>query len=103
MERPPSQSENVRPSGLKPPSKLPGIPSMANSTGRALQESSQSDINAKTAIGMPPPSGTLKHKLPGCSCRASDVVACKLTANALEQCQNPKQSVRRLLSALANR
>jgi hypothetical protein len=76
---------------------------MANSTGRALQESSQSDINAKTAIGMPPPSGTLKHKIPGCSCRAADLVACKWTTNAIEQYQNPKQNVRHLLSALVNR
>lgn len=81
MERPPSQMENVKPSGLKPPSKLPGLSGIANGAGRALQETSQSDINAKTGTGMPPPSGTLKHKIPGCSYHAAYLVMAVLTIN----------------------
>ena len=66
MDRPPSQLENVRPSGLKPPSRLPA---MSNSNGRSLMETSQSDVNTKTAGtagSMLPPSGGVKHKIAGC-------------------------------------
>ena len=68
MERPPSQLENVRPTGLRPPSRLPA---MASSDGRTLLETSQSDLNARTAVGgngglMPPPTGPVKHKMSGC-------------------------------------
>ncbi|KAK5714351.1 kinesin-like nuclear fusion protein [Elasticomyces elasticus] len=59
MDRPLSQLENVRPSGLKQPSRLPHI------NGRAhLLETSQSDVNARygPTIPMPPPP---KHKIPG--------------------------------------
>lgn len=66
MERPPSQLENVRPSGLKPPSRLP-----AAANGRTLLETSQSDLNSKSAdVGnmMPPPARSIsgsKHKISG--------------------------------------
>ncbi|KAK3701427.1 kinesin-like nuclear fusion protein [Vermiconidia calcicola] len=68
MDRPPSQLENVRPSGLKPPSRLPA---MSHSTGQTLRETSQSDINARSAGAggamLPPPThnGGVKHKIPG--------------------------------------
>ena len=70
MERPPSQLENVRPSGLKQPSRLPAA--MSNGTARTLQETSQSDINAKSVGAgsmMPPPhaNGSIKHKISGCA------------------------------------
>jgi kinesin family member C1 len=51
--------ENMRPSGLKPPSV----------SGRALLETSQSDLNTRnaTVIGsMGPPTVPAKHKLTGC-------------------------------------
>ena len=60
MDRPPSQLENLRPSGLKPPSRLPAMGPM--NTGRTLLETSQSDLNARSA--MPPPPGG-KHKISG--------------------------------------
>lgn len=67
MDRPPSQLENVRPSGLKPPSRLPAMASSTN--GRTLLETSQSDLNARSTGGhgglMAPPNGTFKHKIPG--------------------------------------
>lgn len=79
MERPPSQLENLRPSGLKPPSKVPTMSAMASSTGtnaRTLAETSQSDLNAKTAVQtqgqgslMGPPAAPngmgIKHRIPG--------------------------------------
>jgi kinesin family protein C1 len=65
MERPQSQLENMRPSGLKPPSRLPA---MLSSAGRTLGETSQSDINARSARDghMPPPMSTTKHKPSNC-------------------------------------
>lgn len=67
MERPPSQLENVRPSGLKPPSRLPA---MTNSSGRYLLESSQSDLNVRSggagSMMGPPPAVPAKHKIAGC-------------------------------------
>lgn len=61
MERPPSQLENMRPSGLKPPSRLPALNGGA---GRTLLETSQSDLNARSARNgdMPPPATTYQHK-----------------------------------------
>ncbi|WPH03118.1 Hypothetical protein R9X50_00599300 [Acrodontium crateriforme] len=67
MERPASQAENFRPSGLKPPSsRLPAPASSA--AGRTLVETSQSDLNARSL----PHSGLMapsiipsKHKVPG--------------------------------------
>ncbi|KAK5128032.1 hypothetical protein LTR85_005149 [Meristemomyces frigidus] len=61
MERPSSQLENMRPSGIKQPSRLPA---MMSSNSRTLLETSQSDLNARsTGVGglMGPP----KHKIPG--------------------------------------
>ncbi|CAK3998228.1 Kinesin klpA [Lecanosticta acicola] len=65
MDRPPSQMENVRPSGLKPPSKLPALAGT-----RTLQETSSSDLNARSAgqgSMLPPPTvnGSIKHKING--------------------------------------
>ncbi|KAK5174698.1 kinesin-like nuclear fusion protein [Saxophila tyrrhenica] len=69
MDRPPSQQENTRPSGLKQPSRLPAI---ANGGRTLLHETSQSDLNAKNTSGAglmgPPPAvsaGSMKHKIPG--------------------------------------
>lgn len=61
MERPQSQLENMRPSGLKPPSRLPQT--LAGAV-RTLGETSQSDLNARSARDghMPPPVSTTKHK-----------------------------------------
>lgn len=64
--------ENTRPSGLKPPSRLPAF----NNLHRALQETTSSDQNARTAHGagndrhggaMGPPSSIIpsKHKVSG--------------------------------------
>ncbi|KAK4546672.1 hypothetical protein LTR36_001890 [Oleoguttula mirabilis] len=68
MERPTSQLENVRPSGLKQPSR---VPTMMGSSTRTLVETSQSDLNARSTAGgggglMGPPNGPFKHKIPGC-------------------------------------
>ncbi|KAF2165364.1 hypothetical protein M409DRAFT_67221 [Zasmidium cellare ATCC 36951] len=66
MERPSSQLENVRPSGLKPPSKLPALTS-----GRTtLQETTSSDLNTRTAghgstMAPPTTNGSIKHKITG--------------------------------------
>ncbi|KXS98828.1 hypothetical protein AC578_2038 [Pseudocercospora eumusae] len=49
MERPQSQLENVRPSGLKPPSRLPALSGNIANASRTLQETSSSDLNARTA------------------------------------------------------
>lgn len=62
MERPPSQLENVRPSGLKQPSRLPAMGDMSG--GRTLLETSQSDLNARSAMP-PPPGRSEKHKMSG--------------------------------------
>ncbi|KAK0334261.1 kinesin-like nuclear fusion protein [Friedmanniomyces endolithicus] len=68
MERPPSQLENVRPSGLKQPSRLPA---MTHSNGRAtLLETSQSELNTRHGhhggpMGPPSTNGPIKHKIPG--------------------------------------
>ena len=78
MERPPTQAENVRPSGLKPPSRLPAM--LNTTSGRTLLETSQSDLNAKSAstLGtMAPPltiGGGIKHKIAGCE---SGTFTCK--------------------------
>ncbi|OQO13562.1 hypothetical protein B0A48_01791 [Cryoendolithus antarcticus] len=61
MERPPSQLENMRPSGLKQPSRLPAM--MGSS--RTLGEASQSEMNARSAGMMGPPLVPQKHKVPG--------------------------------------
>lgn len=70
MDRPPSQLENVRPSGLKQPSRLPA---MANGNGRTLLETTQSDLNAKAATGagsmaasLTGAGGSVKHRILGC-------------------------------------
>ncbi|KAK5135491.1 hypothetical protein LTR08_005126 [Meristemomyces frigidus] len=67
MERPPSQIENARPSGIKQPSRLPAMTNGTN--GRTLLETSASDINARSTGGygglMGPPNGTVKHKMQG--------------------------------------
>ncbi|KAK4503213.1 hypothetical protein PRZ48_006641 [Zasmidium cellare] len=66
MERPSSQLENVRPSGLKPPSKLPAL-----AAGRTtLQETTSSDLNTRTAghgsmMAPPTANGSIKHKING--------------------------------------
>ncbi|KAK0254383.1 kinesin-like nuclear fusion protein [Friedmanniomyces endolithicus] len=68
MERPPSQLENVRPSGLKQPSRLPA---MTHSNGRStLLETSQSELNTRHGhyggpMGPPAANGSIKHKIPG--------------------------------------
>ncbi|KAK1027679.1 kinesin-like nuclear fusion protein, partial [Friedmanniomyces endolithicus] len=68
MERPPSQLENVRPSGLKQPSRLPA---MTHSNGRStLLETSQSELNTRHGhyggpMGPPATNGPFKHKIPG--------------------------------------
>ncbi|TKA63049.1 hypothetical protein B0A55_12225 [Friedmanniomyces simplex] len=68
MERPPSQLENVRPSGIKQPSRLPA---MAHSSTRStLLETSQSELNARHGhhggfMGPPATNGSIKHKIPG--------------------------------------
>lgn len=65
MERPPSQLENVRPTGIKPPSRLPAMGPTHHA--RMLLETSQSELNARSA--MPPPPGTMgKHKISGRMC-----------------------------------
>ena len=66
MDRPPSQLENVRPSGLKPPSRLPAMSS--NGGRNALLDTSQSDLNARSGGmtgSMGPPVIPTKHKIPG--------------------------------------
>ncbi|SMQ49314.1 unnamed protein product [Zymoseptoria tritici ST99CH_3D7] len=64
MDRPHSQMENVRPSGLKPPSKLPAL-----AGSRTLQETTSSDLNTRSAGNMAPPTsyvnGIYKHKITG--------------------------------------
>ncbi|MBA7492105.1 hypothetical protein ES702_02654 [subsurface metagenome] len=75
MERPLSQTENLRPSGLKPPSRLPAL--STGGSARTLLETSQSDLNARSAgVGgmMPRPAtvtaghGSVKHKMAGREC-----------------------------------
>ena len=83
MERPPSQMENVKPSGLKPPSRVPNMAGVSSGTGRVLLESSQSDLNVKPSISMPPPNGTLKHKIAGCAYQASHPIAAILIIDSL--------------------
>ncbi|KAK5108757.1 hypothetical protein LTR62_007817 [Meristemomyces frigidus] len=70
MDRPPSQlSENVRPTGLKQPSRLPAA--MSTGYGRsALLETSQNDLNSRNgftngSMAPPPTNGSFKHRIPG--------------------------------------
>ena len=72
MERPPSQLENMRPSGIKQPSRLPAL---SGGGARTLVETSQSDLNARSAQNgaMLPPATTYqhKHKMSGCKSHKS--------------------------------
>ncbi|KAF2717349.1 kinesin-domain-containing protein [Polychaeton citri CBS 116435] len=68
MERSSSQLENMRPSGIKPPSRLPAMASTV--AARTLAEASQSSLNARNGTSdgsiMGPPSGIpSKHKPSG--------------------------------------
>lgn len=73
MARPASQLENQRPSGLKQPSRLPALAVSASvNASRSLLETSQSDLNARTAVPvagggglMGPPVSTIKHRMMG--------------------------------------
>ena len=65
MERPPSQLENVRPSGLKQPSRLPALGPSGGNASRTLLETSQSDLNARSAMPPPAMGPGHKHKISG--------------------------------------